>query len=642
MGGICGAFDPRHIGDGDDALSRMLTALVHRGPDNEGRFVAGPIALGARGRGGVTAAGWQPFVSEDGRYVLVYDGEVLDHAGLRSWLEARGHRFRSDQAAEVVVHLFEEVGPACVDRLRGAFAFAVWDRHENELVLVRDRLGEKPLYYADTGSGLVFGSEIKAVVAHPSLEPRIDLVALSDFLTLRYVPAPRTMFEGIKALEPGYWLKASTTGVSTAQYWDVDFAPSAQGREVSESAALEELRARLEDSVAARLMVDVPIGAFLSGGLDSSSLVAFMARRLPGPVPTFSVGFGGLDAHLSELPYARAVAARYRTDHCEEIVDHRYFLDNIDRIVWHLDQPIGDYAQFAYDAVARRASGSVNCVFSGEGGDELFAGYGRHFAERLATYSRLLPAALRRILLSRSDVLVRSRRHRTAMLAILQSTEAERLANWIPLVNPLQKERLLAADVRIAVGRHTTAAVVARHLERTPATDPLQRLLYLDTKLWLPDYLLARSDKLTMAWSLETRAPLLDHELVEFAAGLPARLKLKGRTRKYLLRRATAPLLPPEVLDRSKQGFANPFPRWLRTELRAFVRDLLAPESVRSRGLFDPGFVNGLLDEHETGRADHSTAIYGLLSVELWYRAFIAGGTARRATHGEPVRQAGR
>lgn len=228
------------------------------------------------------------------------------------------------------------------------------------------------------------------------------------------------------------------------------------------------------------------------------------------------------------------------------------------------------------------------------------------------------------------------------MLAILQSTEAERLANWIPLVNPLQKERLLAADVRIAVGRHTTAAVVARHLERTPATDPLQRLLYLDTKLWLPDYLLARSDKLTMAWSLETRAPLLDHELVEFAAGLPARLKLKGRTRKYLLRRATAPLLPPEVLDRSKQGFANPFPRWLRTELRAFVRDLLAPESVRSRGLFDPGFVNGLLDEHETGRADHSTAIYGLLSVELWYRAFIAGGTARRATHGEPVRQAGR
>lgn len=623
MCGIAGAYEYRTgapVAPG--VLAAMLATLWHRGPDDEGAVLDHNLAIGSRRLSIIDVAGGrQPLWSENGQVAVVCNGEIYNHLELRERLERTGHVFRTRSDCEVIVHLYEERGAACVDELRGMFALAVWDAARRTLLLARDRLGIKPLYYMDDGERLVFASEIKALLRYPGVAARLDLEALSCFLALKYVPAPRTMFAGIAALPPGYLLVGGPDGVSTRQYWDLSFQPARP--ELSEASAAEQLEALLRDAVRSHLMSDVPFGAFLSGGVDSSTVVALMSQTLSQPVKTFSVGFEGDGAALSELPYARLVAQRYQTDHHEVMVGPRDLLDNAETILWHLDQPIADEAALGNLLVARLAARHVKMVLTGEGGDELFAGYARYAGEQLAPLTRRIPAPLRTLALRGAQRLPGLRRPKIALFALAQADEVSRLASWFPLFQRPARQALLARQLQLELDVDAAERVFAEQLQRTDARDVLSRMLYVDTKLWLPDDLLARGDKMSMAASLEARVPLLDHPLVEFAASLPPHFKVRRLTRKYLLKKVSRAWLPAEVIERKKQGFPMPLSIWFRREARAFVHDLLAPDVLRRRGLFEPAFVEHLLREHESGFADHGSLIWSLLSIELWHRLFI-------------------
>ena len=624
---MCGIAGSYHYGPGrpvdGDVIGRMLSTIRHRGPDDEGIYAEDGLALGARRLSIIdVAGGHQPIANEDGSVVVAFNGEIYNYRELTVGLRARGHTFTSATDTEVIAHLYEEYGEDCVRYLRGMFGVAVWDARRRRLFLARDRLGIKPLYYTVAGERLIFGSEIKAILQHPDVDARLDLDALSIFLSLKYVPAPRTMFEGILALPPGFSLTCDPSGVRVRSYWDLSFARP-EGRRLSEAAYAEQLEGLLRESVKLHLVSDVPFGAFLSGGVDSSTIVALMSQFLDEPVKTFSVGFEGDGVEFSELPYARMVARQYETDHHEVLVGPRDLIDLAEKVVWHLDQPIGDEACLANYMVAELASRHVKMVLTGEGGDELFAGYARYAGERFSPLVRRLPAAARSLALAASERLPGLRRPKLALRALCEPDETSRLTSWFPLFNRAMKEALLSDELKHELNDTSADHVFGEQLARTDARDPLSRMLYVDTKLWLPDDLLARGDKTSMAASVEARVPLLDHKLVEFAASLPPGLKLKGLTRKYLLKKVARAWLPAPIIDRKKQGFPTPMSQWFRRDARGFVRDVLAPATLRRRGLFDADFVGRLLHEHETGFADHGALLWGLLSVELWHRLYI-------------------
>lgn len=623
MCGICGVY--QFNGDEPvraETLRGMLEVIRHRGPDDEGTHLDDTLALGSRRLSIIDVPGGrQPIANEDGSIVIVFNGEIYNYQELREGLLRRGHTLATASDTEVIVHLYEESGEDCVHQLRGMFAFALWDAKRRRLFLARDRLGIKPLYYTVDDGRLVFGSEIKALLQHPAVEARLDLNALSDFLALKYVPAPQTMFTGIAALPPGFALTCDANGPRAYQYWDLSFASNGTRR--SEAEYAQELEDLLRESVRLHLVSDVPFGAFLSGGIDSSTIVALMSQVLDQPVKTFSVGYEGPGAEVSELPYARLIAERYQTDHHEVFVGPQDLIDLAEKVVWHLDQPIGDEASLTNYMVAELASRHVKMVLTGEGGDELFAGYARYAGERFSPVTRNLPAPIRSAAVAATTRVPGLRRPKIAVYALAQPDEVTRLTNWFPLFNADMKAALLSSTTKSALNGHTTTDVFAEHLARTDASDPISRMLYVDTKLWLPDDLLARGDKTSMAASLEARVPLLDHKLVEFAASLPSDLKVRRLTRKYLLREVSRAWLPPEIINRKKKGFPVPMSLWFRTEARDFVNDLLSPDVVRRRGLFEPGYVAGLLREHDTGFADHGPLLWALISVELWHRRMI-------------------
>lgn len=624
---MCGITGFYHCGHSEEAgreiIGRMLAAIRHRGPDDEGVYANHEVTLGVRRLSIIDVEGsHQPIYNEDGSVVVTFNGEIYNFRDLTDRLSRRGHVFSTAGDAETIVHLYEEYGDDCVQHLRGMFGFALWDQRRNRLLLARDRLGIKPLYYACRGERLIFGSEIKSILQHPAVEARPDLESLSHFLSLKYAPAPRTMFEDIQALPPGHILTCDPDGVQVRPYWDLSF-PEHRNERSSEADYAEQLEALLRESVKLHLVSDVPFGAFLSGGVDSSTIVALMSQFLDEPVKTFSVGFTGQGEAYSELPYARMVAERFGTDHHEVFIGPQDMIDLAEKIVWHLDQPIADEASLANYMVADLASHHVKMVLTGEGGDELFAGYARYVGERFSALARHIPARARSLALAASARIPGLRRPKIALFALCQSDDVARLADWFPLFNRDRKAELLSAELKWQLDGVTTDGVIAEQLARTDARDPLHRMLYLDTKLWLPDDLLARGDKTSMAASIEARVPLLDHKLVEFAASLPSNMKLKGLTRKYLLKKVARTWLPNEIIDRKKQGFPIPMSLWFRDEARGFVRDTLANDTLRRRGLFNPDFVEGLLDEHEAGFADHGSLIWGLLSVELWYRVFV-------------------
>ncbi len=623
MCGICGFYQYGAVGPGDGTvLHRMMEAIRHRGPDDEGAFLSGPVALGNRRLSIIDLeTGKQPISNETGSVTVVFNGEIYNYRDIRSGLQRRGHTFRTSGDTEVLVHLYEEYGAECVHHLRGMFGFALWDNEKGRLLLVRDRLGIKPLYYADRPEAFVFASEIKSILQFPGIDVVPDLTALSNFLSLKYVPAPETIFAGIRAIPPGHLLLCESGGVSVQQYWDLSFRVRERG--VSEEEYAERLEALLRESVRLRLISDVPFGAFLSGGVDSSSIVALMSEMLDSPVKTFAVGFGEEDAQISELPYARLVAEQYETDHHDVVVRCEHLTDMAETLIWHLDQPIADPAVLGNYMVAALASQHVKMVLTGEGGDELFAGYARYPGERLAPLFGLMPVAARSIVRSLSERIPRQRRLKIALNALCQRDDVSRMTNWFPLFNSDTKAALMSDAFKVEVQDSSAESVFASALAATDAVDSLSRMLYVDTKLWLPDDLLARGDKMSMAVSLEARVPLLDHELVSFAASLPPNMKLRGLARKYLLKKVCSAWLPPSIIRRKKEGFPMPLANWFRGAARPFVRDLLSPDAVRRRGLFQPTYVERLLLEHESGAADHMALLWGLLGVELWYRCFV-------------------
>jgi asparagine synthase (glutamine-hydrolysing) len=636
MCGIAGLFRYR---DGDDAsretvqrtVQKMIAPLHHRGPDDEGVTVSGPFGLGhARLSIIDVAGGHQPIYNEDRTVAVVCNGEIYNHRELRRELQSRGHRFATGSDCEVIVHLWEEVGPACVELLSGMFALAVADFRKRRLLIARDRVGKKPLYVTDDGRGLAFASELKSLLAAGLVAPEIDPEALDLYLAYGYVPGPWTIFRGARKLPAGCYAVCDARGLKIERYWDVDIRPSERASAPSDAELLDELEQRIADSVRDRLESEVPLGAFLSGGIDSGTVVSFMAEAMSTPVRTHTVGFA--DRATDEREDAAAVARALGTDHVETEV-HPDLVDVLPRIAWHLDEPFADPSTVPTWYVSQETRKRVTVALSGDGGDELFAGYKTRYAMHLLEdrVRRGIPAPLRKAVLPplarhwpRSPRLPRPLRLASVFsnLAVDSDRAYYQDRRHIPLH---LAERLLGEDLRTRGTRFDPFVALEPHLARAPQGDPLARALYLDFKTWLADDGLVKVDRMSMAHALEVRCPLLDHRIVELAARVPSRLKLHGGRSKLLLRRVAERRLPAEILSRPKRGFAPPVSRWLREDLRDLAHDLLLAPDALARDLFEPREVARLLDDHQTQRLDAGWAIWALLMLEMWGREVLRG-----------------
>ncbi len=632
MCGICGVVDLGTPAVVDGAvLRRMNGALRHRGPDEEGYHEGQHVALAmCRLRVIDPAGGSQPMANENGAVWLVYNGEVYNFRELRSDLEARGHRFRTRSDTEVIVHAYEAFGADCVRKLRGMFAFALWDAARQRLVLARDRLGIKPLYYWQRGGRLAFASELKALLQLPDLRRELDLEALDLYLTYGYVPGPPTAFRGVRKLPPGHVLALDRSGLRVERYWD--FVPAERpSRSLGDCVA--ELRERLQEAVRSHLVSDVPLGAFLSGGLDSSTVVALMSLEGVPPVRTFSVGFR--EARFDELPYARQLAERYGTEHREVVVGPEV-AGRLPELLAHFDEPFGDSSAIPTYLVSELARRHVTVVLTGDGGDEVFCGYEWQRRYEVLKLLYRLPARLRAWAPQLAHLLPagRWRQRGRGLLADLSLSPAEGYLRRMTLFDASWRRELYHDDLRAALDGHDGLEALRAWLDALPGADFRNRMLYADTHFYCPEDCLTKVDRMTMAWSLEARVPLLDHEVVEFMATVPPEWKLRGFTSKYLLRRAIADLLPPALLRKRKQGFSVPVGPWLRGPLYPLAADLLLDGRATKRGWLRPDAVRRLLDEHRAGRADHGHRLYALLGLEVWARHYLDRAPASTAAVG--------
>jgi asparagine synthase (glutamine-hydrolysing) len=617
MCGICGIAAGGAGGPDPDALAAMSATLVHRGPDDDGHVITGPVGLAARRLSIIDlAGGHQPIASEDGRVHVVQNGEIYNHAELRAELEAAGHRFRTRCDTEVIVHLFEEHGDGFAERLRGMFAIALWDGRAGRLVLARDRFGIKPLYYReDAEGGLTFASELKALMALPDFDRGLDLRALEALLAFNSIPGPLTIFEGVHKLQPGHLLSWEPgRGTRVRQYAQVKPVSAEELRGDSAAELADELRERLRDSVRAHLVSDVPVGVLLSGGVDSATLTALAAEESGERVRTFSIGFR--ERSFDELERARLVATRYDTDHHELIVE-----PDVGEVLTELaevfDEPLADSSALPTYLVSQLASQHVKVALSGEGGDELFAGYHTYVADSIAPWAGRPAAALgplvERLPSSSARVSFDYKAKRFAQGGALPPLE--RHHSWKEIFSPDLRAELRATP---APGGFDPVDVYRERYATTAGAQPIARLQDVDRSIYLVDDLLVKTDRASMAHSLETRVPFLDTAVTDLALAVPTSRHLRFFQKKRLLRRAVAPLLPRRILHGRKRGFSIPAAAWLRGELREFARDVLAPETVRAQGLFRPEAVERLLAEHEAGSADHSRQIWCLMTLGLW------------------------
>ena len=610
-------------------LAEMNRVITHRGPDEDGFHVeAGRVGLAMRRLKIIDLqTGAQPIANEDSTVWVTFNGEIYNYKELGRELEARGHRFRTRSDTEVIVHAYEEYGTACVERLRGMFTIALWDSTRRRLMLARDRVGVKQLFYTVVGNQLLWGSELKCLLSNPNVERRLSPAGLNHFLAYLYVPAPLTIFAGIEELEPAHTLVVENGAIRLERYWDLEYRID---RDRSDADTIAGFRALLDESVAMRMVADVPLGAFLSGGIDSGAVVALMSQHASGPVKTFSIGYEDGGEHFDERPFAREVAARYGTDHHEFVVRPN-LAAVIPELIRAFDQPFADSSAIPNWYLSQMTREHVTVALSGLGGDEVAAGYERYRGAVLAEQVRKLPAPLRKLFGTLAEGLPDSRRgsHLAGRLKRFARTlDLEFDERYLALITAFQlKERaeLLAPDLLASIELDAPAALYRRALEPVAAADPLHRALFADLKLYLPGDLLTLTDRMSMAHALEVRVPYLDHRLLEYAATIPPRLKLKGMERKYLLKRAVADLLPAAVLDRRKMGFSVPLTVWFRAELRSFVEDVLAESAVREVGVFHYPAVRRLLDEHFALRANHDNQIWALLTFMLWHRAYLTG-----------------
>ena len=630
MCGICGLVAEGKYEFSSDLLREMTATLRHRGPDDEGFYESRSpggyqVGLGHRRLSIIDLdTGHQPIPNEDETIWIILNGEIYNFPTLRSELEAAGHCFRTRTDTEVIVHAYEEYGNKCVERLRGMFAFALWDEKRELLLLGRDRVGIKPLYYSLKGNRLAFGSELKPILKCPDMSRRIDAVSLDNFLTFEYISREETILQDIKRLRPGHYLLWEKGKAQVVRYWDLNFSP---GESREESYYGERLRELLRESVRMRLVSDVPLGAFLSGGIDSSAVVALMAETSSGPVRTFSIGLR--DQSYNELRYARLVSRRFQTEH-EEFIIEPEAVELVYKFSEFLDEPFGDFSVFPTFLVSEMARKYVTVVLSGDGGDELFAGYDTYVAEKADRYFRRFPRWLREGLFMRTARRLRPQAQKKGLAnrckRFLEGSVLPRdvmHVRWMTFLGEERKQDLYSPRFREELGDADVFAPVRELFSRPEGADPLSRQMYVDIMSYLTDDILVKVDRMSMANSLETRVPFLDHCFMEFAATIPSDLKLRGWNTKYLLRRAMARDLPPEILKRGKQGFSIPMKNWLQGELREMLLDLLSRQRVEKRGYFNWQAVESLVKEHLDGREDHSHRLWPLLVFELWCQNYI-------------------
>ncbi len=618
---MCGIFGVFNFGTKAPvdrvALERAAAAMAHRGPDDQGFHCNGELGLGNRRLSIIDLpGGHQPLANEDETVWITFNGEVYNYRDLRQELAARGHRFRTSSDTETLVHLYEERGDRFLEPLRGMFALALWDSRRRRLLLARDRVGVKPVFYRLDSGSLAFASELRALRELAPAPLEIDPQSVYDFFGFRYIPAPNTFYRGIQKLLPGHFLVADESGARIQCYWDV---PAEEEAPRAAEEVAHEVLERLREAVKLRLIADVPLGVFLSGGTDSSAVTALMAELGVRPLRTFSVGFA--EPQYSELPFARRVAERYSAEHHELLVSAEHLTEELPRLVAFRGEPIAEPTDVALYLVSRLASRSVKVVLAGEGGDELFAGYPKYAADRLAGVVSALPQEMTRTLARWLPY--RQRRAKLALEALSIRDEAERSATWFASFSREEREALFSRDFLAQVDTAHPARVFEQYLEKVRDRSPLKRMLYADLKIWLPDNLLLRGDLMTMAASIEERVPFLDHKLVELAARVPTRLLTRGFRTKVLLKQALRPYLPPETMNRRKVGFAVPVGEWFRKPLKSLVADLVLSSDARTSGYFNPSNMERFVREHFDGARDRQKQLWALVNFELWRRTGV-------------------
>ncbi len=624
MCGICGKlnFDTQ-VNVSPGLLKAMADTIQHRGPDDEGYYVSGPVGFGFRRLSIIDlATGHQPICNEDGKIWLVFNGEIYNYQELRQDLKGKGHVFKTQTDTEVIVHLYEEFGESCVEKLRGMFAFAIWDCRSHTLLLARDRVGIKPLYYRLTNKSIIFGSEIKAILGDPDVDPEVLPAMIDRFLSFCYVPGEETLFRDIRKLAPGCYMVVKQGEVRIKPYWDLHFSPVAQTIQEAE----EKLLALLEESVQLHMISDVPVGFLLSGGIDSTAMLGFAAGKSGHKLSSYTIGFSDPSV-TDERPYAKLAAAKYGSEHHEMTIDARDFADFLPQYVRHMEEPVCEPPAVALYYVTKLAKEFVKVLISGEGGDEAFAGYPNYrsmvWLERIKRVCTPMNGVLSAVLGSLTHL---PGAHRLAKFAPLLNTPFDsyyysRASTPFSFFNSHAKE-LYTDDFMRYSDKGFSAHPATRHLRGTAASDVLNRMLYVDTKTWLPDDLLIKADKITMANSVELRVPLLDHKVLEFAASLPVSYKVRGFTTKYIAKKALSRRVPREILDRPKTGFPVPYNSWLGGQLKGWLYDILLDRETLARGYFRKSAIEKLLVENGRSGA-YPKELFSLAVLELWHREFF-------------------
>ena len=633
MCGIAGiAFSSKSRRSANESvLRRMCDVISHRGPDDEGFFIDGSVGLGHRRLSIVdVAAGHQPMTNEDGSLRITYNGEIYNHADFRAELEARGHVYQTHCDTETILHLYEEHGEGCVEYLRGMFSFAIWDSNTRKLFIARDRLGVKPLYYAQTQDGsLYFASEIKSLLASGDIKAEVNYDVLPDYLANHAPSGTQTLFRGINRLLPGHTLTWIDGTVSIKCFWDIHFDSTGEAKR-SDKDYIAEWKELFETSVRLRLMADVPLGMFLSGGIDSSAIAAVMSGMVQEPIKTFSVGFSEREAN--ELEYARLVARTFGTNHHEIILTPDEFFAALPRLVWHEDEPLAHLASIPLYFVSKLASQHVKVVLTGEGSDELLAGYYRYrttvYNQALGnSFQSLTNEPIRQVIKNRIESLPagsKAKRKLSRTFLCLKPDLENIYFDNFAVFSRARQAQLLTNEAKERLGSVDPYQTLKALIEDTDATTLLNRLLYADTKTYLHE-LLMKQDQMSMAASIESRVPFLDHKLVEFSARMPERMKLRGWTTKYVLRESMKGVLPDVILKRRKMGFPVPVGTWFRGKYRAVIDEYVLSERTLARGLFEPDYLKQMVEAHQSGVENHADRLWSLLNLEIWLRQFIDG-----------------
>ncbi|HMS42220.1 MAG TPA: asparagine synthase (glutamine-hydrolyzing) [Pyrinomonadaceae bacterium] len=626
MCGIVGFVNARNKKAERELIEKMNACIVHRGPDEDGFFVKDSVALAMRRLAIIDlAGGQQPIFNADKTKAIVFNGEIYNFQELRADMEKRGHKFYTNSDTEAIIHLYDEFGADCVQHLRGMFAFAIWDDADKSLFVARDRVGKKPVLYSLQENGdLIFGSEFTALLAHPEISREVDFGAIDSYLSYLCVPAPQTAFKQIRKLEPAHWLRWKDGKIEMRRYWQPDFEKKIK---ISEAEAIEETTRIVREATKMRMISEVPLGAFLSGGVDSSTIVALMAQESEKPVKTFSIGFEEQD--FSELKYAKVVAKHVGAEYNEFIVKPNA-LEVLPTLVEHYGEPYADSSAIPTYYVSKETRKFVTVALNGDGGDESFAGYERYFAMSLAEKYRKIPSFVRKGLIETSiGLLPNPTKYRSRIKSLKRFVEAGSLSNierylgWMSAISPNLKNELVSQNFKGKLNGNKPIDVLQRWFDKTEGLGIVDATMFTDQMSYLPNDLLPKVDIASMAVSLEARSPLLDHKVIEFAASLPQNIKINGTETKSLLKKVAAKLVPKEVIYRRKMGFGVPIANWIRKDMNDFVRETLLSEKFAKRGLFEQKKVIELIERHDSQKEDLATPIWTLLMLELWFQRFI-------------------